>query len=83
MIISWWRDVLYGPLYRWLQRNSLVAQHLTLLDALGPAAIPQTPSYVPVTDRNVYGKVFRNIFPLVHLSGMILHVTDSIITIIE
>ena len=77
VIISWCRDELYCPLHRWLRRNSLVAQQLTLLDALGPAAVPQSPSYVPATDRNVYGKVFRNIFPLVHLSGVILHDTGG------
>ena len=44
-----------------------MARQLTLLDALGPSAVPHTPSHL---DSKVYGKVFRDIFPLAHISGM-------------
>ena len=45
-----------------------MAKRLTLMDALGPAAVPHTAKHVPVLDKHVTAKVFSSILPLAHVS---------------
>ena len=54
---------------RWLEKNSLSALKLTLMDALGPSAIPHSPKTVPILNKKVSAKVFNSVFPLAHVSN--------------
>lgn len=38
------------------------------MDALGPSAIPHSPTYVPLLDRHVSSRVFPSLFSLAHIS---------------
>ncbi|XP_045139765.1 von Willebrand factor A domain-containing protein 3B [Echinops telfairi] len=51
----------------WLKTHSLVAQKLTIMDALSATAVPHNPTYVPVLDKHVVSKVFDEVFPLAHV----------------
>ncbi|XP_075418794.1 von Willebrand factor A domain-containing protein 3B [Tenrec ecaudatus] len=51
----------------WLKTHSLVAQNLTIMDALSATAVPHNPTYVPVLDKHVVSKVFDEVFPLAHV----------------
>ena len=54
---------------RWLEKNSLSALKLTLMDALGPSAIPHSAKDVPILDKKITSKVFNSIFPLAHVAN--------------
>lgn len=54
---------------RWLEKNSLSALKLTLMDALGPSAIPHTAKDVPILNKKVTSKVFNSAFPLAHVAN--------------
>lgn len=56
-------------LCRWLEKNSLSALKLTIMDALGPSAIPHSAKDVPILNKKVSAKVFNSIFPLAHVSN--------------
>ena len=56
-------------LCRWLSKNSLSSLKLTLMDALGPTAIPHTSKHVPLLQKNVPSKVFNSVFPLAHVAN--------------
>ena len=45
------------------------ALKLTLMDALGPSAIPHSAKDVPILDKKVTSKVFNSIFPLAHVAN--------------
>lgn len=45
----------------WLRTHGLVAKKLTLMDALSVAAVPHSPTYVPVLDKHVVSKVFDEV----------------------
>ena len=60
---------MYNTTCRWLEKNSLSALKLTLMDALGPSAIPHSPKSVPILNKKVSAKVFNSIFPLAHVSN--------------
>ncbi|KAF6270489.1 von Willebrand factor A domain containing 3B [Rhinolophus ferrumequinum] len=51
----------------WLRTHGLVAKKLTIMDALSVAAVPHSPTYVPVLDKHVVSKVFDEVFPLAHV----------------
>ncbi|XP_029793069.1 von Willebrand factor A domain-containing protein 3B isoform X4 [Suricata suricatta] len=51
----------------WLKTHGLVAKKLTLMDALSLAAVPHTPTYVPILNKYVVSKVFDEVFPLAHV----------------
>ncbi|KAM6180288.1 von Willebrand factor A domain-containing protein 3B [Erethizon dorsatum] len=51
----------------WLQTHGLMAKKLTLMDALSVAAVPHTPTYVPILDKLVVSKVFDEVFPVAHV----------------
>ena len=52
-----------------MEKNSLSALKLTLMDALGPTAIPHSPQDVPILGKKISSKVFNSIFPLAHVSN--------------
>ena len=54
---------------RWLDEHGLTARKLTLMDALGPTAIPHNPKHVSVLDKSVSGRVFQGILPFAHVAG--------------
>ena len=54
---------------RWLERNSLSALRLTLMDAFGPATIPHGSKHVPLLGKDVSSKVFNSLFPLAHVTS--------------
>lgn len=54
---------------RWLEKNSLSALHLGLMDAFGPASIPHTSKYVPLLGKSVSSTVFSSLFPLAHITN--------------
>ena len=56
-------------LCRWLSKNSLSSLKLTLMDALGPTAIPHTSKHVPLLQKNISSKVFNSVFPLAHVAN--------------
>ena len=47
----------------------MTARRLTLMDALGPAAVPHNPKHTPILDKHVRGKVFEEVLSHAHLSG--------------
>ncbi|XP_014647134.1 PREDICTED: von Willebrand factor A domain-containing protein 3B [Ceratotherium simum simum] len=51
----------------WLETHGLVAKKLTIMDALSVAAVPHSPTYVPILDKYVVSKVFDEVFPLAHV----------------
>lgn len=51
---------------KWLQTNSISAMKLTILDALKPTIIQQKPTYVESLDKEVFSKVYGDIFPIIH-----------------
>ncbi|XP_063999602.1 von Willebrand factor A domain-containing protein 3B [Pogoniulus pusillus] len=53
----------------WLKTHGLVARRLTIMDALGPTAVPHGTKYIPVLDKHVVSKVFDEILPLAHVSN--------------
>lgn len=55
--------------YRWLGKHGLTARKLTLMDALGPTAIPHNPKHVSVLDKSVSARVFQGILPFAHVAG--------------
>ena len=59
---------MFSIIYRWLEKNSLSALNLTLMDALGPTSIPHSAKHVPLLDKHVTSKVFDSIFPLAHVT---------------
>ena len=62
--------IFIGRLLReWLKKNSLVARHLTLMDALGPASVSHNPLHVPVLDKDISGKVYQGLLSTAHISG--------------
>ena len=54
---------------RWLEKNSLSALKLTLMDAFGPASIPRTSKHVPMLRKQVASKAFNSLFPLAHVTS--------------
>lgn len=60
--------LIYTDGTRWLEKNSLSALHLTLMDAFGPANIPHSSKHVPLLDKDVSSKVFTSLFPLAHVT---------------
>ena len=48
---------------RWLARNSLRALKLTILDALEPTLVKQTPEHVKILDKYVESKVWNDVSP--------------------
>ena len=46
---------------RWLARNSLRALKLTILDALEPTLVKQTPEHVKILDKYVESKVWNDV----------------------
>ena len=60
---------MYLDFIRWLEKNSLSALNLTLMDAFGPAAIPHTTKHVPLLSKSVSSKVFTSLFPLAHVTN--------------
>ncbi|XP_068124266.1 von Willebrand factor A domain-containing protein 3B isoform X2 [Hyperolius riggenbachi] len=54
---------------RWLRTHGLVARRLTIMNALAPATVPHSATYIPVLDKHVVSKVFDEVFPLAHVSG--------------
>ncbi|KAM9211762.1 LOW QUALITY PROTEIN: von Willebrand factor A domain-containing protein 3B [Dugong dugon] len=48
----------------WLKTHGLVAEKLTIMDALSVTAVPHTTTYIPVLDKHVASKVFDEVFPL-------------------
>ena len=63
------KSPIYSCYVRWLQKNSLSALKLTLMDALGPSAIPHSAKDVPILDKKVTSKVFNSVFPLAHVAN--------------
>ena len=53
----------------WLQHNSLSVRQLTLMDALGPAAVPHNSQHVPILDKHVRGRVFEQVLSHAHLTN--------------
>ncbi|XP_059798750.1 von Willebrand factor A domain-containing protein 3B [Balaenoptera ricei] len=51
----------------WLKIHGLAAKKLTIMDALSMAAVPHSPTYVPILDKHVVSKVFDEVFPLAHV----------------
>ncbi|XP_066123884.1 LOW QUALITY PROTEIN: von Willebrand factor A domain-containing protein 3B [Saccopteryx bilineata] len=51
----------------WLKTHGLVAQKLTIMDALSVTAVPHNASYIPILDKHVVSKVFDEVFPLAHV----------------
>ncbi|KAL4656851.1 von Willebrand factor A domain-containing protein 3B-like [Arapaima gigas] len=49
------------PTARWLQTNSLVSRRLTIMDIVAPAAISQKSKYIPILDKNICSKVFKEV----------------------
>lgn len=49
------------PVKRWLAKNSLKALKLTILDALEPTLVKQTPEYVKILDKYVESKVWNDV----------------------
>ena len=42
---------------------------MTLVDALGPVAVPHNPKHVPIIDKHVRGRVFEEVLSIAHLAG--------------
>ncbi|XP_059179164.1 von Willebrand factor A domain-containing protein 3B-like isoform X2 [Physella acuta] len=53
---------------QWLSKHGLIAQRLTILDALASTFVPHKPKYVSIIDKHVMSKVFDEIFPIAHVS---------------
>ncbi|PVD34305.1 hypothetical protein C0Q70_05576 [Pomacea canaliculata] len=53
----------------WLKKHGLVAQRLTILDALAPTLIRHRAKYIPILDKHVVARVFDEILPIAHVSG--------------
>lgn len=53
----------------WLKKHGLVAQRLTILDALAPTLVPHRAKYIPILDKHVLSRVFDEILPVAHVSG--------------
>lgn len=45
----------------WLQNHSLVAKKLTLMDALTATMVPHSATYVPILNKPVASKVFKEV----------------------
>ena len=68
--LIYWSCILnqFPTLYcRWLEKHSLVSLNLTLMDALGPSAVPHSSSYVPLLDKHVSSRVLPSLLPLAHV----------------
>ncbi|NXB14676.1 VWA3B protein, partial [Rhagologus leucostigma] len=53
----------------WLKTHGLAARRLTIMDALGPTAVPHSTKYIPVLDKHVVSKVFDKMLPLARVSN--------------
>ncbi|XP_066919600.1 von Willebrand factor A domain-containing protein 3B-like [Clytia hemisphaerica] len=51
---------------KWLHTHGLSASKLTILDALKPTIIQQKPTYIPSLDKEIFSKVYGDIFPIIH-----------------
>lgn len=45
----------------WLKKHGLVAQRLTILDALAPTLIRHRAKYIPILDKHVVARVFDEV----------------------
>lgn len=54
---------------RWIHENGIVAQKLTILDALAPTIINQKAKYVPALGKEVLSKVYGEVLPIIHASS--------------
>ena len=52
----------------WLKIHGLAAKKLTIMDALSIAAVPHSPTYVPILDKHVVSKVFDEVKLIFYMS---------------
>ncbi|XP_040585418.1 von Willebrand factor A domain-containing protein 3B isoform X3 [Mesocricetus auratus] len=53
----------------WLRTHSLVAKKLTIMDALAGAVVPHSATYVPILNKHVVSKVFKEESLLEHVDS--------------
>lgn len=63
------KKVISSEIKRWIKKNGLVAQKLTIFDALAPTIVEQKGTFVPSIGKEVLSKVYGDVYPMIRSPG--------------